>query len=198
MWCGCSKQKGDQRAQETQPTALQESVLAGSDTRVAEGLTVGGSCRRATWFKIAALGLGGALAPHALCVIGGLGLAGAGLGGWKIASWCHHSSEGFGVNLPKVQMPKQWESLSTGNAQGAWERLLAAEPGLQKVLERKADNAQGEPIQVQFIRDTENGRISVLICSKVAMCPCKGDERAQYDVSHLPDIVQMVNANAGH
>lgn len=204
MWCQCSGERGDSGPEKVL-SAEQQEVTGTEDIAISgDRLCVGGSFKKSGWMRIAALGIGGMLAPHAVCVVGGHGLAGcvvgglglAGLGGWKIVGWCNHSSENFGVTLAKVPMPENWQELSAGDTAGAWERLLINQPGLQKVLERKVDEADGEPIQVRFILDNENGDVSVLICSKEAMCPCKGDKRAQYDVSHLEDVVKMVNGPA--
>ncbi len=127
------------------------------------------------------------LGPHALCLLGIGG--GVGLGGFAVHRWCSHSTENLGIILPKLpEVPAQRIEFSAARAALAKERLWQAEPRLQQVLDKKAEESPGEEIKVVFLEGLPNRELVVVICKDGALCPCSKPE--SFSLGHRNKLAQ--------
>ena len=138
---------------------------------------------------IAALGVGAAaIAPHSLCVLGGL--SALGVAGWGIHSACStpHTDEAnssHGVEITRLEsLPERFNEISKDRSQKAAALLLEVEPRFQAIIDAKVAEAGGTPIEMVFL-DSADG-VTVVVCKNGGLCPCS--EPQAYLLGQREDI----------
>lgn len=145
--------------------------------------------------RLAAIG-GLLMAPHALCVLGGVGALGSGL---SYLRWCHHSTEAIlsSVSLPQIpKLPENLQEFPAEVSQLAARTLFEIEPRFHAVLARKQEQAGTEPVLIVFLEDNDTGRVSVVFCKNGSLCPCS--EPALYEVGDKRSLLQPERYRGQH
>jgi hypothetical protein len=168
----------------SQPEATPEQV--GGTTTGSEG--TGKSHKK--YGALAGLAIGAAaIAPHSLCLLGGLSVLG--VTGWGIHSACStphtdDANSSHGVEITRLEsLPQQFTELPKDRSMRAAALLLEVEPRFQDIIDAKVAEAGGTPIEMVFL-DSADG-VTVVVCKNGGLCPCS--EPQAYLLGQREDVV---------